>query len=70
MKDQQQYKNPTPTVDVVIEKGLQILLIKRKSEPFKDHLAFPGGFVNEGESVEDGALREAEGRNIFGRRSY
>ena len=60
MKEQQQYKNPTPTVDVVIEKGSQILLVKRKNEPFKDHLAFPGGFVNEGETVEDAARREAK----------
>jgi ADP-ribose pyrophosphatase YjhB (NUDIX family) len=53
------HKNPTPTVDIIIEKDSRILLIKRKNEPFKDHLALPGGFVNEGEKVEDAAKREA-----------
>lgn len=35
------------------------MLVKRKNEPFKDHLALPGGFVNEAESVESAAMREA-----------
>ena len=52
------YKNPIPTVDVVLQKGSEILLVKRKNEPFKDHLALPGGFVNEGENVENAAIRE------------
>ena len=54
-----QHKNPTPTVDVIIEEDAQILLVKRKKEPYKDHLALPGGFVNEGETVEEAAKREA-----------
>ncbi|MFZ0511796.1 MAG: NUDIX hydrolase [Candidatus Nitrosopolaris sp.] len=54
------HKNPTPTVDIIIEEDSRILLIKRKNEPFKDHLALPGGFVNEGEKVEDAAKREAQ----------
>ena len=56
----EQHKNPTPTVDIIIEEDSRILLIKRKNEPFKDHLALPGGFVNEGEKVEDAAKREAQ----------
>ena len=56
----EQHKNPTPTVDIIIEEASRILLIKRKNEPFKDHLALPGGFVNEGENVEDAAKREAQ----------
>lgn len=38
----------------------EILLIKRKNEPFEDHLVLPGGFVNEGERVEDAAKGEAQ----------
>jgi 8-oxo-dGTP diphosphatase len=53
------YRNPVPAVDIILQQGSEILLVKRKDEPFKDHLALPGGFVNEGESVENAAMREA-----------
>lgn len=53
-----QYKNPTPTVDTIIQKESKILLIKRKKDPFKNMMALPGGFVNEGETVEEAAKRE------------
>ncbi|MGB6589920.1 MAG: NUDIX hydrolase [Candidatus Nitrosopolaris sp.] len=55
----EQHKNPTPTVDIIIEDDSRILLVKRRNEPFKDHLVLPGAFVNEGEKVEDAAKREA-----------
>ena len=54
-----EYRNPVPSVDIILQKGSEILLVKRKNEPFKDHLALPGGFVNEAESVESAAMREA-----------
>jgi 8-oxo-dGTP diphosphatase len=53
------HRNPIPTVDVILEKGADILLIKRRNEPFKDYLALPGGFVHEGEKVEEAIKREA-----------
>jgi 8-oxo-dGTP diphosphatase len=58
--EEQHYKNPIPTVDTIIQKYSQILLVKRKKEPFKGYFALPGGFVNEGERVEDAAKREAK----------
>lgn len=54
------YKNPIPTVDIIIEKDDKIILIRRKNEPFKGKLAIPGGFVNEGELIEDRAIIEAK----------
>ena len=57
---QQQHKNPIPTVDTIIQRDSQILFVKRKRDPFKEHFVFPGGFVNEGEKVEDAALREVK----------
>jgi len=53
------YRNPIPTVDIIIEipsKG--IILIKRKNPPYG--WAIPGGFVDYGESLEAAALREAK----------
>jgi 8-oxo-dGTP diphosphatase len=54
-----EYKNPTPTVDVILERESKILMVRRKKDPYKDHLALPGGFVNEGETVENAMKREA-----------
>ncbi len=52
------YKNPIPTVDIIIEIEGRIVLIRRKNEPFG--WAIPGGFINFGESAEDAAIREAK----------
>ena len=50
-------KNPVPTVDIIIEMGGGVVLIKRANEPHG--WALPGGFVDYGETLEDAALREA-----------
>jgi 8-oxo-dGTP diphosphatase len=52
-----EYRNPTPTVDVIIEVEGGIVLIERKNPPHG--WALPGGFVDEGESVAAAAAREA-----------
>ena len=51
------YRNPLPTVDIIIEWENSIILIKRKNPPFG--WALPGGFVDYGESLEQAAIREA-----------
>ena len=53
-----QYRNPFPTVDIIIEVEGGIVLIKRKNPP--PGWAIPGGFVDYGESVEAAAVREAK----------
>lgn len=51
------YRNPVPTVDIIIETPDGIVLIERKNTPLG--WALPGGFVDYGESLEDAAIREA-----------
>jgi 8-oxo-dGTP diphosphatase len=50
------YRNPFPTVDIIIRLGERIVLIERKNEP--KGWALPGGFVDYGESLEAAAIRE------------
>jgi ADP-ribose pyrophosphatase YjhB (NUDIX family) len=53
------YKNPIPTVDIIIEiESKGIVLIKRKNPPYG--WAIPGGFLDYGESLEEAAMREAK----------
>lgn len=51
------YRNPVPTVDIIIETASGIVLIERKNEPLG--WALPGGFVDYGETLEAAAIREA-----------
>lgn len=55
------YPRPAVTVDILVFKlikPIQILLIERKNEPFKNKWALPGGFVDKNESLEKAAKRE------------
>src|SRR5436309_13167126 len=40
--------------------GLQVLLIRRSAEPFKDALSLPGGLLNTGESLQGAAVRKLD----------
>lgn len=52
------YRNPFPTVDIIIElEDRGIVLIYRKNPP--KGWALPGGFVDYGEPLEAAAIREA-----------
>jgi len=57
-------QNIAVTVDAVIfyrkSKILNVLLIKRKNEPFRNQWALPGGFLEENETLEEGVKRELE----------
>lgn len=52
------YKSPSITADGILIKNQQILLVKRKNQPFKGKWALPGGFVEYGEKTEDTVIRE------------
>ncbi|MEM7655595.1 MAG: NUDIX domain-containing protein [Bacteroidota bacterium] len=57
----------TPTIQLAVDavvfgyspgKGISVLLIQRKYEPFQERWALPGGFVKEAESLEEAVERE------------
>jgi len=56
------YPHPAVTTDTVVfairDEQLQILLIRRASEPYAGQWALPGGFLEIGEGLEDCARRE------------
>jgi 8-oxo-dGTP diphosphatase len=65
------FRNPVPTVDIILESPEGILLINRKNPPLG--WALPGGFVDYGESAEQATIRETEeetGLNIANVRQF
>lgn len=59
------------TVDCIIRHNDKVLLIERKFEPFVNHLAIPGGFIDvEYETIEEACKREVKEEtnlNVFPR---
>ncbi len=51
------YRNPFPTVDIIIELQEGIVFVKRRNPPLG--WALPGGFIDYGEPAEAAAVREA-----------
>lgn len=56
-----EHKTHEVTVDIVIftirKKKLEVLLIQRGSEPYKDRWAIPGGFIRLSENLDEAAKR-------------
>ena len=44
--------------DIVVHTDTEVLMIKRKNNPFAGHWALPGGFIDPGETPEQAAIRE------------
>jgi len=53
------YVNPKIVAGSVVTKDNKILLCKRAIEPRLGYWTLPAGYMEEGESVEEGAMREA-----------
>ncbi len=58
------FPRPAVTTDMLVfregKECVEILLIKRKKDPYKNFWALPGGFLEIDETPEDGARRELE----------
>ncbi|MGQ0658871.1 MAG: NUDIX domain-containing protein [Chromatiales bacterium] len=66
-----EYPHPAVTTDAIVftvrDGRLEVLLIQRRHEPFKDMWAFPGGFLDYEEDLLDCAKRElAEETGVSG----
>lgn len=66
-----EYPRPCVTVDIVLlrpsHKGFEVMLIQRGQQPYKGMWAFPGGFINMDEDLEQAARRELfEETNLSG----
>jgi len=56
-KQMSRYRNPVPTVDIIVNINGSVVLIERRNPPYG--WALPGGFVDYGETLEEAAVREA-----------
>ena len=62
------YENPKPTATLICPRNRSILLVKRAKAPGKGLWGLPGGFIEKGESLEEGAKRELyEETNLKGK---
>ena len=56
------FTKPVVTVDTALfgyhKNSLNILLVKRRNDPYKGKWVLPGGFIKVSETLEDSALRE------------
>ena len=58
------YETPLVTVDIVVctiqQNRLKVLLIRRKRAPYEHTWAIPGGFIREGETLEEAAANRLQ----------
>jgi len=55
------YENPLPVAStIVVNENREVLLVKRKKDPYQGMWCLPIGFAESGEEVREAALRELE----------
>lgn len=53
-----EYNNPIPLVLCLLHTSDKVLMIRRAIPPYVDSWAPPGGYIEQGESIDDAAVRE------------
>lgn len=53
-----QYRNPAPAVGVIVTRDSEVLLVKRRYDPFRGKWVIPSGFVEHDEDLREAAVRE------------
>ena len=53
-----EFNNPIPVAGILVVRDGKVLLTRRSIQPRRGFWAFPGGFVERGETIEEAALRE------------
>lgn len=62
------YQNPKPTATLICPRNDEILLVQRAFDPGRGEWGLPGGFLELGETLNQGAVRELkEETNLDGR---
>src|SRR2546426_11390662 len=62
--------HPAVTVDGLVLFDGKLVAIRRRNDPFRGMPAFPGGFVELGETPVEAAVREVRGETGIERRSW
>jgi ADP-ribose pyrophosphatase YjhB (NUDIX family) len=52
------YNNPIPLVLCLLHTEDRVLMVRRAIEPYSNSWAPPGGFIDQGESIDNAAVRE------------
>jgi ADP-ribose pyrophosphatase YjhB (NUDIX family) len=52
------YVNSAAATGIILHQGNSILFVRRNNEPCIGMLDLPGGFIDPGETLEEGAIRE------------
>lgn len=55
-----QFNDPKVAVGVLAERRGKLLLVKRNHEPCMGQWSFPSGYIDAGEVLEEGAIRETK----------
>ena len=53
-----QYRNPSSAVGVIVTRGAEVLLVKRRFDPYRGKWVIPSGFIEYGEEMREAAVRE------------